>query len=71
MPSNVLTGAGPEPRAIPYGPRLTCPHCTVNREYLAVRRAAELAPGRVFRSPVGWQAVCGNCGEEFSSPPAR
>lgn len=64
--SNALTGSGPEPGAVRYGPYLTCPHCEVKREYLNWSSETQLAPGRAFRSPFGLQAVCGNCGEDFT-----
>jgi hypothetical protein len=64
--SNALTGSDPEPRAIRYGPQLTCPECATRREYLRCASEAQLAPGRAYRSPFGWEAVCGNCGDDFT-----
>jgi hypothetical protein len=63
--SKALTG-GPEPRAMTYGPTLTCPHCDVRREHLRCATEGEIAPGRAWRSPFGWQAICGSCGENFA-----
>ncbi len=63
--SKALTGSGPEPRKVIYGPTLTCPHCEVRREYLRCAPHEDLAPGRARRAPAGWEAVCGCCGEEF------
>ena len=65
--SRALTGSGHEPRVVRYGPKLTCPHCEVSREYWQCSSEVQLAPGRATRSPFGWEAVCGNCGEDFVS----
>ena len=64
--SKALTGSGPEPRAAIYGPTLTCPYCEVRREYLRCASQGELAPGRAWHSPFGWEAVCGSCGDDFT-----
>lgn len=64
--SNAITGSGPEPRPAAYGPRLTCPHCAVQREFIRVPASAQLDVARAWRAPLGWEAICGNCGEFFA-----
>ncbi|HYK01342.1 MAG TPA: hypothetical protein VE974_06270 [Thermoanaerobaculia bacterium] len=65
-----LTGS-PEPRPKTYGPTLTCPspECRTRREFMRVPTESQVAPNHAWRSPFGWQAICGKCGEEFVTPP--
>lgn len=65
--SKALTGSA-EPRPVSYGPTLRCPRCETRREFMRVTTESQLAPNRAWRSAFGWDAICGNCGEDFTSP---
>jgi hypothetical protein len=64
--SRALTGSGAEPRPVNYGPTLLCPSCDVWRQYLRCGSRQDLVPGRAWRSPIAWEAICGSCGDEFT-----